>query len=141
MPGHGEPPRSIGGPADPDPGPDLGIVRGRAAVVEHAHRYDLAGTFRRQFDIGYSRRLYDWLLLAGEPDQVRGRVFATEFDMFTLASAISAGAVGWGLDNLSAGLSGVIWWMAILGVIPGVLWSIWTWRTADTPLASASADD
>ncbi|MEZ4611602.1 MAG: hypothetical protein R2838_15435 [Caldilineaceae bacterium] len=30
------------------------------------------------------------------PDQVRGRVFATEFAMFTLASAISAGAVGWG---------------------------------------------
>ncbi len=48
------------------------------AVVEHAHRYDLAGTFRRQFDIGYSRRLYDWLLLAGEPDQVRGRRFAAE---------------------------------------------------------------
>ena len=29
----------------------------------------LAGAFRRQFDIGYSRRLYDWLLLAGEGDE------------------------------------------------------------------------
>lgn len=46
------------------------------AVVEHTHRYALAGAFRRQFDIGYSRRLYDWLLLAGEGDQVRGRRLA-----------------------------------------------------------------
>ena len=46
------------------------------AMVEHAHRLDLAGAFRRQFDIGYSRRLYDWLLLAGEGDGRRGRRFA-----------------------------------------------------------------
>lgn len=46
------------------------------AVVEHAHRHGPAGAFRRQFDIGYSRRLYDWLLLAGEGDEPRGRRFA-----------------------------------------------------------------
>lgn len=46
------------------------------AVVQHAHCYGLAGAFRRQFDIGYSRRLYDWLLLTGEGDQVRGRRLA-----------------------------------------------------------------
>jgi rhamnosyltransferase len=46
------------------------------AVVRHAHRYGLGGAFRRQFDIGYSRRLYDWLLLAGEGDGRRGRQFA-----------------------------------------------------------------
>ena len=46
------------------------------ATVEHAHRLDLAGAFRRQFDIGYSRRLYDWLLLEGEGDGRRGRRFA-----------------------------------------------------------------
>lgn len=46
------------------------------AVVEHTHRYNLAGAFRRQFDIGYSRRLYDWLLLVGEGDQIRGRRLA-----------------------------------------------------------------
>ena len=48
------------------------------AIVQHAHRYDFQGAFRRQFDIGYSRRLYDWLLLAGEADQVRGRRLAGE---------------------------------------------------------------
>ena len=101
----------------------------------------LVGMLLRGFGGGVIWVFSTQLLYESVPDQVRGRVFATEFAMFTLASAISAGAVGWGLDNLSAGLSGVIWWMAILGVIPGVLWSIWTWRTADTPLASASADD
>ncbi|MEZ4582851.1 MAG: MFS transporter [Caldilineaceae bacterium] len=101
----------------------------------------LVGMLLRGFGGGVIWVFSTQLLYESVPDQVRGRVFATEFAMFTLASAISAGAVGWGLDNLSAGLSGVIWWMAILGVIPGVLWSIWTRRTADTPLASASADD
>lgn len=47
------------------------------AVVEHAHAHDLVGAFRRQFDIGYSRRIYDWLLLAGEGDAPRGRRFAS----------------------------------------------------------------
>ena len=46
------------------------------AVVEHAHAHDVAGAFRRQFDVGYSRRIYDWLLLAGEGDEPRGRRFA-----------------------------------------------------------------
>ncbi len=46
------------------------------AVVEHAHRHGPADAFRRQFDIGYSRRLYDWLLLAREGDARRGRCLA-----------------------------------------------------------------
>jgi rhamnosyltransferase len=46
------------------------------AVVRHSHRYRLADEFRRQFDIGYSRRLYAPLLLAREPDERRGRRFA-----------------------------------------------------------------
>jgi rhamnosyltransferase len=46
------------------------------AVVEHAHRHDLAGAFRRHFDVGYTRRLYDDLLLAGEGDGARGRCLA-----------------------------------------------------------------
>ena len=46
------------------------------ATVRHAHRLGPKGAFRRQFDIGYSRRLYDWLLLAREGDEPRGRQFA-----------------------------------------------------------------
>ena len=46
------------------------------AVVEHSHAHSLAGAFRRQFDIGYARRLHANLLLARERDEVRGRRFA-----------------------------------------------------------------
>lgn len=88
----------------------------------------LVGMLLRGFGGGVIWVFSTQLLYQTVPDDVRGRVFATEFAMFTLASAISAAAVGWGLDNLSAGLSGVIWWMAILGLIPSVLWAWWTWR-------------
>lgn len=46
------------------------------AVVEHSHPQTALDAFRRQFDIGYTRRLYDWLLIARERDEVRGRRFA-----------------------------------------------------------------
>jgi rhamnosyltransferase len=46
------------------------------AVVEHSHAHSLAGAFRRQFDIGYARRLHAHLLLARERDEARGRRFA-----------------------------------------------------------------
>ena len=46
------------------------------AVVRHSHRYGLADEFRRHFDIGWTRARHDRLLLAREPDEVRGRRFA-----------------------------------------------------------------
>lgn len=48
------------------------------ARVEHSHRHTAWDAFRRQFDIGYTRRLYDWLLIARERDEVRGRRFAEQ---------------------------------------------------------------
>ena len=65
------------------------------------------------------------LLLHLLPDQVRGRVFATEFALFTLMSATGAAVTGWALDNTDLGLSGMIWIMAGLIVIPGLLWALW----------------
>ena len=46
------------------------------AVVCHAHRLGPAAAFRRQFDIGYSRRQHAALLLTGGGDLRRGRRFA-----------------------------------------------------------------
>jgi rhamnosyltransferase len=46
------------------------------AVVLHSHPQSLGGAFRRQFDIGYTRRLHAGLLLARERDETRGRRFA-----------------------------------------------------------------
>ncbi len=73
------------------------------------------------------------LLLQLVPDQVRGRVFATEFALFTLASAIGSAAGGWLLDSTGLGISGVLWLMAAAVLLPGVLWALWNivWRRAE----------
>jgi len=65
------------------------------------------------------------LLLHILPDHVRGRVFATEFALFTLMNAAGAAAAGWTLDNTNLGLSGMIWIMAVLIIVPGILWALW----------------
>jgi MFS family permease len=64
------------------------------------------------------------LLLQLLPDRVRGRVFATEFAIFTLLNAAGAMWGGWALDQ-SVGYSTILWWMAGLILVPGLLWGIW----------------
>ena len=85
----------------------------------------LLGTFIRAFGGGINWVFSTQLLLELVPNRVRGRVFSSEFAMFTLANAISAAAGGWILDNTSLGISGIFWWMAIATAIPGVLWIAW----------------
>lgn len=46
------------------------------AVATHGHPTRLLDSFRRQFDIGYSRALFARVLLAHEADEVRGRAYA-----------------------------------------------------------------
>jgi MFS family permease len=86
----------------------------------------LLGTFVRSLGGGINWTFSTQLLLEGVPDKVRGRVFSSEFAMFTLSNAISSAAGGWLLDNTSLGIGGIIWWMAALMIIPGVLWFAWT---------------
>ncbi len=80
----------------------------------------LMGMFLRGFGGGVIWVFSTQLLYQNVPVHMRGRVFATEFALFTLAGAVSAAMVGWALDNTEAGVSGVMWAMALLGVIPGV---------------------
>lgn len=97
----------------------------------------LLGTFIRSLGGGINWTFSTQLLLEWVPDQVRGRVFSTEFAMFTLANAISSAAGGWLLDNTNLGISGIMWWMAVLLVIPGILWSAWiVFRKPDTKVLS-----
>jgi MFS family permease len=86
----------------------------------------LLGTFVRMLGGGINWTFSTQLLLEWVPDKVRGRVFSSEFAMFTLANAISSAAGGWFLDNTNLGIGGIIWWMAGLMIVPGVLWSAWT---------------
>ena len=64
------------------------------------------------------------LLMQLVPNQVRGRVFSTEFAMFTLTSAIGAAVAGAVLDS-ALGIPGTIGWMAALTLVPGILWWFW----------------
>lgn len=66
------------------------------------------------------------LLLQQLPIKIGGRVFATEFALFTLSGAIGALLVGQALDIFS--ISNILFTLAILIVLPGILWLIWITR-------------
>ncbi len=83
------------------------------------------GSFVRSFGGGVNWVFSTQLLLQLVPDRVRGRVFSTEFALFTLANAMGAAAAGWVLDTLSMSLPELIWWMAGLSLVPGALWTLW----------------
>lgn len=85
----------------------------------------LFGTLIRSVGGGINWVFSTQLLLLLLPDQVRGRVFSTEFAMLTLANAISAAVGGWALDTLAMDISDILWWMAVLTLLPGFLWLIW----------------
>ena len=65
------------------------------------------------------------LLLQLAPESIRGRVFASEFAFFSLASAAGSGLVGLALDQ-SLGIAGLLSWMAALSLVPAVIWGLWS---------------
>jgi predicted MFS family arabinose efflux permease len=66
------------------------------------------------------------LLLQLVPNEVRGRVFSTEYALLTLSMATSAATAGWVLDHSSMGISEILQHLAGLTLIPGILWVLWT---------------
>lgn len=84
----------------------------------------LFGTVLRAVGGGIGWVFATQLLLQLVPNQVRGRVFSTEFALFTLMNAVGTAAGGWALDS-QVGLSGMLWAMAALTLVPGVLWTLW----------------
>ncbi len=85
----------------------------------------LIGTLLRAFGGGINWVFSTQLLLQLLPDRVRGRIFSTEFAMLTLSNAIGTSIGGWALDSTSLGISGMLWWMGALTLIPGGLWVLW----------------
>ena len=106
----------------------LGYLIGGAGLALTAPLWNfstvLIGTALRGVGGGIIWVFSTQLLLQLVPGNMRGRVFATEFAFFYLASAFAAAAVGGALDA-SMSVSAVIWWMAAFSVIPLVLWSGW----------------
>ena len=68
------------------------------------------------------------LLLQRAPNEIRGRIFGTEFALFTLMGGIAAATVGAMLDTF--GVQVVLWGMTALPLIPAILW--WLWQARHT---------
>ena len=81
------------------------------------------------------------LLLQLVPNRVRGRIFATEFALFSLMNAIGAAAGGWALDNTNLGLEGLMWLTAALSLLAGALWVLWNAGGARTEPAATVVDE
>ncbi len=64
------------------------------------------------------------LLLVRVPNEIRGRIFGTEFGLFTLMGGLSSLVTGALLDMYAVPL--ILQVMAGLGLVPGLLW--WWWQ-------------
>lgn len=89
----------------------------------------LVGTFLRGFGGGIVWVFSTQLLLQLVTGEIRGRIFATEYMIFTLLSAIGAGVVGWALDG-ALELTTIMRIMGTAVVIPAIVWTIWTVKTS-----------
>jgi MFS family permease len=85
----------------------------------------LIGTLLRGLGMGMMWVFSTHLLLELLPDEVRGRVFGTEFAMHTLMSAVSALVAGWALDGTRLGVAGIALISGGLVLLPGALWVVW----------------
>ena len=63
------------------------------------------------------------LLLQRAPNEIRGRIFGTEFALFTLMGGASSLITGALLDRFQ--LQAILWGMAALNLIPALLWWLW----------------
>lgn len=97
----------------------------------------LVALFFRGFGGGSVWVFASQLALQNVADQVRGRVFSTEFALFSLASAVAAGTAGWALEQPAIGYQGVVWMLPVLTLVPALLWSLWIWSRQRQPLPMA----
>lgn len=71
------------------------------------------------------------LLFGLAPNRLRGRVFASEFALFTLSSAMGSWVGGWALDSANLSLQQILYGMAVVATIPGLIWIWWMLRKKD----------
>jgi MFS family permease len=88
----------------------------------------LAGAFLRSFGGGIVWVFSTQLLLQTVPDRVRGRVFSSEFALFTLGAAAGAAGAGQAQD-LGLDPTAIFGVLAIIPLVPAALWLGWIRRT------------
>ena len=105
----------------------LGYLIGAFGLVITAPLYNLTtvliGGFVRSIGGGIVWVFSTQLLLQRAPNEIRGRIFGTEFALFTLMGSIGTAIVGALLDQFQ--IRTILWGMVALPLIPTVLWSLW----------------
>lgn len=94
----------------------------------------LIALFFRGFGGGSVWVFASQLALQNVADHVRGRVFSTEFALFSLTSALAAALAGWGLEQPSIGYQTIVWVLPVLTLVPALLWGLWIWSRQRQPL-------
>lgn len=84
----------------------------------------LTGTLLRGIGAGIIWVFSTQLLLHLVPNEVRGRVFSTEFALFALLSAAGSAVSGKVIDS-SVGITTMLTMMGTLVFIPWLLWTLW----------------
>ncbi len=88
------------------------------------------GGFIRSIGGGIAWVFSTQLLLQRAPNEIRGRIFGTEFALFTLMGAVATAIVGAMMDIFNVQV--VLWGMTTLPLIPALLWWIWQARYSRT---------
>lgn len=105
----------------------LGYLIGSVGLVITAPLLSLPivifGGFIRSIGGGIAWVFSTQLLLQHAPNEIRGRIFGTEFALFTLMGAVATAIVGFMMDLF--GVQVVLWGMTSLPIIPALLWWIW----------------
>lgn len=86
----------------------------------------VVGGFVRSVGGGIAWVFSTQLLLQNAPNEIRGRIFGTEFALFTLMGGVATASVGALLDLF--GIRFVLWGMTMLPLIPAILWWLWQVR-------------
>jgi MFS family permease len=89
----------------------------------------LVGILLRSMGAGTIWVFSTQLLLQTIPERVRGRVFATEFAMLTLAMASGAAIGGLALDRTTIGVAGLLQLMSVLVLVPASWWGVLTLKS------------
>jgi MFS family permease len=101
----------------------------------------LFGSFLRGIGGGTGWVFATQLLLQLSPNRVRGRIFSTEYAIFTLLNAIGAAVGGWAIDQPGLGIAEMMWGMTFLLLIPSALWSLWIIRGQPTSAEALAAEE
>jgi MFS family permease len=105
-----------------------GYLTGAIGLIVSAQLFSfpimLVGAFLAGLGNGVLWVFSTQLLMQAVPANVRGRVFGTEFAMFTLASAAGSAIVGVAIDS-TLGISGVLTLMGLCAAFPAIGWSLW----------------